>query len=91
MPSTVVNAAVLSVAFMETVNVPEEIGVPEMIPDESILIPLGRFPLTMLKVTGAVPPAEVAVAEKLVPTIPLKVKLEVGEVIVKGAGRTVRL
>ena len=60
--------AALSVTFMVTPKLPATVGVPEIVPPEESVTPVGSAPAITEYVYGVVPPVEASVVEYAVPT-----------------------
>ena len=59
-----------SVTFTVKLNEPDAVGVPEMVPPEDSVRPVGKAPELRLQLYGAVPPLATSVVEYAVPTCP---------------------
>jgi hypothetical protein len=57
-----------SVTFAVTVNEPDAVGVPAIVPEADKVMPAGRAPELMLQLYGVVPPDAASEVEYAVPT-----------------------
>lgn len=80
-----------SVTFTVKLNVPDAVGVPEIVPVEAVkLRPVARVPELMLQLYGVVPPEAASVALYAVPCVPFASELVVTLRLV-GAAETLML